>query len=217
MKINIRLIFATIIPGFALLFGSCGPQAIPSAPTPVSTPTTPPASVELGYLFDERQNHIPAVFFDYQPGVTIQADSKEKLTQTITYPSGQAFVVVFTFQQTEPFGADATVNGVARSVPTAEDFLSKVKPTLQDKFGFTFMPGGFAEPLMQIPTLCADSASFEQHYSTLPGREWIKSLDNMSLQCPKTNKKYTLLFSYERDLTSPDSLITSFTVSIDEK
>lgn len=174
------------------------------------------SGVVLGY-FSDSGGRSPAAFFDYQPGVTIKMEGMEAENQkkeTITYPSGKPIEIIYTMKQDS---YEANINGEVKQGPSFDEYTAKIKPTIQNKLGFDFMFGGISEPLMQIPSLCPENATFEKHYSQLPDREWIKSLDTMTFECPSTKKKYTFLFTYVRDLTKPESFITGFTVAINEE
>jgi hypothetical protein len=50
----------------------------------------------------------------------------------------------------------------------------------------------------------------------VPGKDFEKSLDSITVKCPASGRTYTLQFTYERDLTAPGDLITGFTVTIND-
>jgi hypothetical protein len=185
-------------------------------------------TVQLGYLKSGNYNIVPTAFIDYEPGTTIDAVLSPRISdvtvkrsyynETITYPTGKKLEIEFFVTPGNPSKYEATVNGKEMEVPVyGDEYINNIAPQLKDKVGFSFVPNGFGKPLMQLlAPLCPNGAELNERYSSLPDREWITSLDSITIQCPATGKTQTIDISYERDLTVPESFITSFTVKIDE-
>jgi len=68
---------------------------------------------------------------------------------------------------------------------------------------------------MKFPPLCEEPAQMHQQLSALPGKDWVNSLDTITVQCPSSGKTYSFAFTYGREETG-DPMIKSFTVKSDQ-
>jgi hypothetical protein len=178
--------------------------------------------VQLGYL-SSGNDQIPAAFVAFEPGMTISATNwpppyttsrHTYYKETITFASGSTSEIEF-FVTTD-FTFEATIDGQATALPALDTYATTVEPTLKDQMAFAFLGLGFKEPLMHIPSLCSVPGELVEHTSPIPNNPSLQSLDSITLTCPATGKTNTLEFSYVRDLSTKDCLITSFTVKIIE-
>jgi hypothetical protein len=208
MKTILRLKFYMMLGVISLSLSACGASA---------------PGVELGYLPSGNYNQVPTVFVDYEPGMTISAihtplpaDLTVRFSiykESVTYVSGQKIDIEFFVTKVNPTEYEASINGSVKPVPAYTDYLKNVESTLKDKLAFTFMMNGFAEPLMKFPPLCAEgSGEVHQQYSHVPANEFLKSLDYITFKCPATGKTDKFEFTYERDPSDTDGIITGFTV-----
>jgi hypothetical protein len=218
MKRSLRTTLIIIIGILALILTSCG-----------ISPASSTTAVEIGYLLAENDNSRPTAFVDYEPGMVISAaysppaaDNTVRHSmykETITYASGKTTEVEFFVVRSDEDGTEyeASINGKVTKVPDIKDYLANIETRMTDKMAFTIVPypGSWMQPLMKFPPLCEEPAQLHEQYSTLPGKDWVKSLDSLTIECSSTGKTYSFAFSYVRQETG-EPMITGFTVKSDQ-
>jgi len=213
---SLRMTLTTIF-GILVLTG-CGKS--PASSTP---------AVEIGYLYPDNRDSMLTAFVDYQPGMVISASYSPPAAdntvrhsmykETISYPSGKTTEVEFFVVRSDAEGTEyeASINGKVTKVPSIAEYKANLETKMKDKMAFTFYPypGNLQQVQMKFPPLCEEPAQLQQQLAPVPGKDWLHSLDSITVQCPSTGKTTSFTFSYTREQTG-DPTINSFTVKSDQ-
>jgi hypothetical protein len=218
MKRSLRMTLTTIFSLLSLVLTGCGTS--PASSTPV---------VELGYLYADDRDSTPTAFVDYQPGMVISAayspaaaDNAARPSmykETISYPSGKTIEVEFFVVRSDADGTEfeAAINGKVTEVPSITEYKENLEAGMKDKMAFTFYPypGNLQQVQMKFPPMCEEPAQMDRQLSAVPEKDWLQSLDSITVTCPSAEKTYSFAFTYTRQEIG-DPTINSFTVKIDQ-